>query len=355
MVMDNPFPISEYRARLEAAVAELTEQARDPNRSVGDRARLAAKADGVALALSYWNEHEPAPAPAGGGDSTMPESTADLYPYIVAGVETGHDPHRTLHGAVADAEGRIGDCLDDTWSEEVDEILVARVTHRAVRTVMGRRSDMAPEAWAELTGGRTDVDEWWSYSLEPVDQPVEADPPAAPAAVETAEPTGTNPCGEQPVDVTSGDQIVEAAARRSTRVHMAQAIPGLEQVDASLNRTGEHQHREQVTDLIGLFRRLIDEESQAVPAAADVAPSTIYGDEIIVTSDYFNAWYLNGQLGDEGKPERLDGETLGRLYPQAAWYEMPSDVYDEVLDGAGYPARFEDLPTDRLRCIRSGF
>ena len=148
MVMDNPFPISEYRARLEAAVAELRASAAAAgNRQ--ERWRLQSKADGVALALSYWNEHEPAPAPAGGGDSTMPESTADLYPYIVAGVETGHDPHRTLHGAVADAEGRIGDCLDDTWSEEVDEILVARVTHRAVRTVMGRRSDMAPEAWAE--------------------------------------------------------------------------------------------------------------------------------------------------------------------------------------------------------------
>lgn len=134
----------------------------------------------------HQGEHEPAPAPAGGGDSAISERTTDLYPYLVVGVETGHDPHRTLHGAVADAEGRIDDCLDDTWSEEVDEILVARVTHRAVRNVMGRRADMTPEAWTELTGGRTDVDEWWSYSLEPVDQ-LDAGAPAALA--ETVEPS----------------------------------------------------------------------------------------------------------------------------------------------------------------------
>ena len=67
-----------------------------------------------------------------------------------------------------------GTTAGEPFELAVDEILVARVTHRAVRTVMGRRSDMAPEAWAELTGGRTDVDEWWSYALEPVD-PTEPD------------------------------------------------------------------------------------------------------------------------------------------------------------------------------------
>jgi hypothetical protein len=287
MVMDNPFPISEFRGRLEAAVTELTKQSFEGHRSADERARLAAKAEGVALALSYWNEHEPAPAPAGGGDSAISERTADLYPYLVVGVETGHDPHRTLHGAVADAEGRIDDCLDDTWSDEVDEVLVARVTHRAVRTVMGRRADMTPEAWAELTDGRTDVNEWWSYSLEPVDH-LDADAPAAVA--ETVEPTETNPCGEQVV---------------------------------------------------------------AVPSEAAPRGTTIYHDQIIVTSDWYNAWYLNGQLADEGKPSYLDAETVQRLYPQAAWYEMPQDVYDEILDGAGYPARFEDLPVDRLRAIRA--
>lgn len=352
MVMDNPFPISEYRERLEVALVELSQQSLEAHRSADERARLAAKATGVSLALSYWDEHEPAPAPAGGGDSAISERTTDLYPYLVVGVETGHDPHRTLHGAVADAEGRIDDCLDDTWSEEVDEILVARVTHRAVRNVMGRRADMTPEAWTELTGGRTDVDEWWSYSLEPVDQ-LDAGAPAALA--ETVEPTETNPCGEQPIEAKLSDPIVAAAARRTTRVRMAQAIPGLEQVDASLVRSGEPQHRAPVVSLIDTFRRLVAEEEQTIPTASDVAPTTIYADQIIVTSDYFNAWYLNGQLGDEGKPERLDGETLGRLYPQAAWYEMPADVYDEILDGAGYPARFEDLPVDRLRVIRAGF
>ena len=285
MVMDNPFPISEYRERLEVALVELSQQSLEAHRSADERARLAAKATGVSLALSYWDEHEPAPAPAGGGDSAISERTTDLYPYLVVGVEIGHDPHRTLHGAVADAEGRIDDCLDDTWSEEVDGIFGARVTHRAVRTVLGRRADMTPEAWTELTGGRTDVDEWWAYSLELVDQPVDVDEAAAVA--ETVEPTDANPCGEQPVPA---------------------------------------------------------------PTATGV-----YADEIIVTSDYFNAWYQDGQLSDQGDPDRLDGETLARLYPQAAWYEMPAGVYDEILDGAGYPARFEDLPVDRLRVIRAGF
>lgn len=96
------------------------------------------------------------------------EAKADRA-YIVMGTDLGGEEHTTLDEALADAESRIDDCLDDTWSEDVDQILVARVTHRAVRTVVGRRADMAPEAWTALTGGRTDVDEWWIYSIEPVD------------------------------------------------------------------------------------------------------------------------------------------------------------------------------------------
>lgn len=305
MVMDKPFPISEYRERLEGAVAELTKMSCEAHRSAEERARLAAKAEGVALALSYWDEHEPAPVPAGGGDSAIGERTTDLYPYLVVGVESGHDPHRTLHGAVADAEGRIDDCLDDTWSDEVDEILVARVTHRAVRTVMGRRADMTPEAWTELTGGRTDVDEWWSYSLEPVDPADQAD------QVEGAAPV-----------------VKPGTASRSAALAAAQV---------AAETTGDDHPT----------------AAEIVAAATATAATTDPPPQVLVSCDWFNAWYLDGQLADEGKPSYLDAESVQRLYPHAAWYEMPQDVYDEILDGAGYPQALADLPLDRLRMIRA--
>ena len=299
MVMDNPFPISEYRGRLEAAVTELTKQSFEGHRSADERARLAAKAEGVTLALSYWGEHEPAPAPAGGGDHGQATFNADR-PYIVMGTDLGDEEHTTLDEALADAESRIDDCLDDTWSEDVDQILVARVTHRAVRTVVGRRADMAPEAWTALTGGRTDVDEWWIYSIEPVD-------PTDPAE------------GAAPV-------VKPGTASRSAALAAAQI--------ASAN--SEHDLPTTV------------EVIEAATAAADPPP------QVLVSCDWFNAWYLDGQLADEGKPSYLDAETIQRLYPQAAWYEMPQDVYDEILDGAGYPKSLADLPLDRLQLIRVG-
>lgn len=305
MVMSNPFPISEYRERLERAAAELRDQAANRVLPNSERARLEAKAAGVALALSYWNEHEPAPAPAGGGDSTISERTNDPYPYLVVGVETGHDPHRTLHGAVADAEGRIDDCLDDTWSEDVDQILVARVTHRAVRTVVGRRADMTPEAWTTLTGGRTDVDEWWIYSIEPVDPADQAD------QVEGAAPV-----------------VKPGTASRSAALAAAQV---------AAETTGDDHPT----------------AAEIVAAATATAPTTDPPPQVLVSCDWFNAWYLDGQLADEGKPSYLDAESVQRLYPHAAWYEMPQDVYDEILDGAGYPQALADLPLDRLRMIRA--
>jgi hypothetical protein len=303
MVMDNPFPISEYRDRLEAAVAELTKQSFEAHRSADERARLAAKAEGVALALSYWGEHEPAPAPAG-GDHGQVTLNADR-PFIVMGTDLGDEEHTTLDEALADAESRIDDCLDDTWSEDVDQILVARVTHRAVRTVVGRRADMTPEAWTTLTGGRTDVDEWWIYSIEPVDPADQAD------QVEGAAPV-----------------VKPGTASRSAALAAAQV---------AAETTGDDHPT----------------AAEIVAAATATAPTTDPPPQVLVSCDWFNAWYLDGQLADEGKPSYLDAESVQRLYPHAAWYEMPQDVYDEILDGAGYPQALADLPLDRLRMIRA--
>lgn len=73
----------------------------------------------------------------------------------------------------------------------------------------------------------------------------------------------------------------------------------------------------------------------------------------IVGSEWFNALYDDeGILEQDAKPEYLDAETLARTLPDAAVYYLPDDVYDDVLDGAGYPRKFTDLPVDRLVRVR---
>ena len=72
---------------------------------------------------------------------------------------------------------------------------------------------------------------------------------------------------------------------------------------------------------------------------------------VIITSEYFNAVYCNGRLQQDGKPEYLDPETLLRLYPSAVYYTMDQRLYDEILDGMGYPTDINDLPAHRLTLI----
>lgn len=75
----------------------------------------------------------------------------------------------------------------------------------------------------------------------------------------------------------------------------------------------------------------------------------------IIQSDYYNAVYFSDTLANQAKPERLDAESLIRTHQALGitveLYVMPSDVYDEVLNGEGYPASFDDLPVDRLNKI----
>lgn len=71
----------------------------------------------------------------------------------------------------------------------------------------------------------------------------------------------------------------------------------------------------------------------------------------IIASDYFNALYENGTLSKSGKPEYLNGNTLALLHPDADYYSMPEDVYDELLDGVDYPEKLSDVPLNRLHKI----
>jgi hypothetical protein len=70
----------------------------------------------------------------------------------------------TEEEALAQATAYIESYLEDTWNEEVEHIVVARVAARPVRHVVHRRSDMTADEWGEKVG-RDDVDEIWEYRL----------------------------------------------------------------------------------------------------------------------------------------------------------------------------------------------
>lgn len=72
----------------------------------------------------------------------------------------------------------------------------------------------------------------------------------------------------------------------------------------------------------------------------------------LFANDYFNAHYQDGVLVRDGKPEYLDVETLARTFPEAEVYVVPEDVYDEALDGAGYPESMNDFPVARCQKVR---
>lgn len=56
----------------------------------------------------------------------------------------------------------------DSWDEEVEGIVVARVTHGVAKTVLGVKSEMTQEQWNDLTGG-SDCDEWWDFHVSASD------------------------------------------------------------------------------------------------------------------------------------------------------------------------------------------
>jgi hypothetical protein len=65
------------------------------------------------------------------------------------------------------------------------------------------------------------------------------------------------------------------------------------------------------------------------------------GEKVIITTEYYNAFYVNGRLVHESKPDYLDTETLHNLWPEASYYgayELEEegefeDGYPELLSG----------------------
>lgn len=73
---------------------------------------------------------------------------------------------------------------------------------------------------------------------------------------------------------------------------------------------------------------------------------------VLLQSDWFNAFYAEGELVNDGPPEHLDIETLARTFPDAEIYHVPDDVYDDELNGAGYPLELSAFPLHRCQKIR---
>ena len=70
--------------------------------------------------------------------------------------------------AVAYADACIQDWCDEGWMEEVDNIFVARLTHRSQRHVVAVQDEVSEEEWGRVTHGGSGFSEWWEYTIEPL-------------------------------------------------------------------------------------------------------------------------------------------------------------------------------------------
>ena len=71
--------------------------------------------------------------------------------------------------ALEAANSLIERSLGDVWADEVDEIVVAKITHVVQRTVLHTRADMTDEQWYEQTADENDCQEWLDYKLVEVE------------------------------------------------------------------------------------------------------------------------------------------------------------------------------------------
>ena len=97
--------------------------------------------------------------------------------------------------AVAKANELVdGCCVDGGWDEEVTEIVVAKVTHVAVKRLLHTRTDdMTDEQWYGLCGPfSSEHREWFTYDIVP---------PAAAVPVVPEEPAGEWHCEGDAVGV----------------------------------------------------------------------------------------------------------------------------------------------------------
>ena len=69
----------------------------------------------------------------------------------------------------------------------------------------------------------------------------------------------------------------------------------------------------------------------------------------------YNGFYVNGNLKEQGGPERLDVVSVAKALSATgqAWkmYEVPMSVYDEYMDGEGYPALLADMQVSLCKDI----
>ena len=77
------------------------------------------------------------------------------------------------------------------------------------------------------------------------------------------------------------------------------------------------------------------------------------GNMTIIHGDFYNALYENGKLKIQAKPDYLHAETLSNIFPDAEFYGVPYELYDELVgDKDGYPDDLIDFPLyvcDRYR------
>ncbi len=100
------------------------------------------------------------------------EPTAPVHPggerWIVDGGDGCTTEFDTEAEAVAYADACIQDWCDEGWMEEVDNIFVARLTHRSQRQVVAVQGEVSDEEWERVTHGGSGYSEWWEYTIEPV-------------------------------------------------------------------------------------------------------------------------------------------------------------------------------------------
>lgn len=98
--------------------------------------------------------------------------TAPVHPggerWIVDGGDGCTTEFDTEAEAVAYADACIQDWCDEGWMEEVDNIFVARLTHRSQRQVVAVQGEVSDEEWERVTHGGSGYSEWWEYTIEPV-------------------------------------------------------------------------------------------------------------------------------------------------------------------------------------------
>lgn len=70
------------------------------------------------------------------------------------------------------------------------------------------------------------------------------------------------------------------------------------------------------------------------------------GKKVIVSGEYNNAFYVNGQLVSQAEDDYLSTETLHNLWPEAEYYGA-YDLEENGIIEDGYPPLLEDLPLDR--------